>query len=79
MKENKDPYRRGINKAGITSTLDSGVKEKKGKREELKILETHNKQRIKKELLLIRKFLGMSIDELVIHDQRITKIKKHKL
>ena len=59
----------------MAAALDNGVKEKRGKKEELKILETHNKQRIRKELLLIRKFMGMNIDELVIHDERITKVK----
>ena len=53
----KDPYRRGIyhpeNKgiSGIIANqLDRGVKEKRGRREEIKILETRNKQRIEKEV-----------------------------
>ena len=37
--------------------LDKGVKEKKGKREEVKILETHNKLRIKKEVSIDRQYI----------------------
>ena len=78
--EKKDAYRRGINHAGpgitsaVFSKLDKGVKEKRGRREELKILETHNKTRIKKQLLLIRKFLKMDTKKIEVEDERISKL-----
>ena len=78
--EKKDAYRRGINHAGpgitsaVFSKLDKGVKEKRGRREELKILETHNKTRIKKQLLLIRKFLKMDTKKIEVVDERISKL-----
>lgn len=57
----KDEFRRGINRreaSGISgkvyARLDAGTREKKGKREEVKILETHNKLRIKKEVSATR-------------------------
>ena len=53
--------------------LDKGIKETKGKCEEVKILETHNKFRIKKELLLIRKFLKMDVKQIKIIDETTTK------
>lgn len=50
VEQSKDPYRRGVyhpeNKGltGIlTNQLDKGVKEKRGRREEIKLLETGNK------------------------------------
>lgn len=50
VSDTKDPYRRGIyhpeNKgiSGIIANqLDRGVKEKRGRKEEIKILETRNK------------------------------------
>ena len=52
--EKKDAFRRGINHPGpgitsaVFSKLDKGVKEKRGRREEIKILETKNKTRVKK-------------------------------
>lgn len=53
----KDPYRRGIyhpENKGITGVIanqmDRGIKEKRGRKEEIKILETKNKQRIEKEV-----------------------------
>lgn len=78
LSDNKDPYRRGINRAEgdglankVFQVLDRGVKEKKGRCEEVKILETHNKFRVKKELLLIRRFLRMKLDKTInIADQR---------
>mmetsp|Transcript_42683 Transcript_42683/g.65484 ORF Transcript_42683/g.65484 Transcript_42683/m.65484 type:complete len:135 (-) Transcript_42683:3-407(-) len=82
--EEKDPYRRGIHRKepGLTglaySHLDSGSKEKKGKKYEVKILQTKNKLRIKKELLVIRRFLGMSIDKIKVQDERTGKMKYDK-
>jgi hypothetical protein len=52
VEDEKDPYRRGIyhneNKGisgVITNQLDRGVKEKRGRKEEIKILQTGNKMR----------------------------------
>ena len=77
----KEPYRRGIYHRGpgitnkVLSKLDEGVPEKAGRREEVKILETHNRVRVKKQLLLIRKFLKMDLSQIKIHDERGLKIK----
>jgi hypothetical protein len=79
--EKKDPYRRGINHkapgvaSAVFSKLDKGVQEKRGRREELKILETHNKTRIKKQLLLIRKFLKMDVKHIEIVDERTSGLR----
>jgi hypothetical protein len=79
--EKKDPYRRGINHKGpgvvsaVFSKLDKGVQEKRGRREELKILETHNKTRIKKQLLLIRKFLKMDVKHIEVADERTSGLR----
>lgn len=57
VEEQKDPYRRGVYHAEnkgltgiVTNRLDKGVKEKRGRREEVKILETRNKKRIEREV-----------------------------
>jgi len=54
----------------LYARLDKGVREKKGKHEEVKILETHKKTRIQKELYLVRRFLGMDCEKLTIHDEQ---------
>jgi hypothetical protein len=41
----------------------------------IKILETHNSLRIKKELLLIRRFMGMDEENITIKNER-TKMEK---
>ena len=49
------------------------VKQKNGTKTEVKILETKSKRKVQKQLLLIRKFLGMSvsnIDLVKIHNER---------
>uniref|UniRef100_A0A7S3CJT5 Uncharacterized protein n=1 Tax=Strombidium rassoulzadegani TaxID=1082188 RepID=A0A7S3CJT5_9SPIT len=69
----KDAYRRGIyhgdSAKGITqklfSQLDKNAREKRGKRDEVKILETKNRLRVKKQLFLIRKFLGLPLSSSV--------------
>ena len=52
-------------------------KEKQGKKDEVKILDTKSRQRILKELVLIRRFLKMdakSKEALKIHDERTSRI-----
>lgn len=84
IKENKQPYRRGINHnakgilAKVYHALDKGVKEKKGKFEEVKILETHNRLRVRKQLLLIRKFLRMDTKNITVDDERSTYFKDYE-
>lgn len=56
----------------IYHTIDKGIKEKKGKFEEVKILETHNRLRVRKQLLLIRKFLRMSTKDIKVEDETTT-------
>ena len=61
--------------SGIWPTYD--VKEKQGKKDEVKILDTKSRQRILKELILIRRFLNMdatSKESLKIHDERTSRI-----
>ena len=81
VENEKDPYRRGIyhpENKGITgiiaNQIDRGVKEKRGRKEEIKILETRNKQRIEREVLAIRKFLKMDNSTFKIHDQRKSRM-----
>jgi flagellar motility protein MotE (MotC chaperone) len=86
VEDEKDPYRRGVyhpeNKgiSGIlTNQLDRGVKEKRGRKEEIKILETKNKQRLERQVLAIRKFLRMETEKFKIIDQRRSRIMPDKL
>ena len=48
--ELKDAHRRGINRGSILHRIDKDIKEQKGKRQELKILQTKNPQRAKKQV-----------------------------
>ena len=79
--EQKDPFRRGINhpskglRSMVYQHIDKGTKEKRGRREELKILETRNKQRIRKQLLLIKKFLDLDYKTIKIDDERISHLR----
>lgn len=80
-KDNSSAYKRGINrdngdiKSRILSQLDKGVRELKGKQEEVKILETRDKLRVKTQLILIRKFLKMECKDIKIVDERTKKMK----
>lgn len=49
------------------------IKKRKGKKDEIKILETKDRYRIKKQLILIRRFLKMDIqkeDSIKVWDER---------
>lgn len=55
VEDERDPYRRGIYHAEykgisgvITNQMDRGIKEKHGRKEEIKILDTKNKQRVER-------------------------------
>ena len=80
-KKNRDEFRRGINReTGINPTsvltrLDQMVKERKGKRHELRILETKNDVKVRRQLLIIRRFLKMGVENLVIADERSTTLR----
>lgn len=86
VENEKDPYRRGIyhpeNKGlsgVIQNQLDRGIKEKRGRKEEVKILETKNKQRLEKQVLAIRKFLKMDNTNFKIIDQRRSRMVPDKM
>jgi hypothetical protein len=76
-----EAYKRGINKDlpgiknRIYARLDKGVKELKGKQEEVSILETRDRIRVKTQLILIRKFLKLDCKEIGIVDERSRKMK----
>ena len=49
------------------------IKKRKGKKDEIKILETKDRQKIKKQLIMIRRFLKMNIEKeesLKVWDER---------
>jgi len=58
--------------------LDRKTKEKRGRREELKILDSRNRKQITKECILIRKFLRMDCADVKIVDERETRIQADK-
>ena len=51
------------------------MKERKGKRHELKILETKNDVKVRRQLLIIRRFLKMDVQDLTIADERSTTLR----
>ena len=84
-KKGKDEFRRGINRetglnpSSIMTKLDQQIKERRGKRHELKILETRNDIKVRRQLLIIRRFLKMSVEKLEIADERSTMLRYDNL
>ena len=80
-KKNKDEFRRGINRetglkpSSILTKLDQQIRERRGKRHELKILETRNDVKVRRQLLIIRRFLKMSVENLEVVDERSSMLR----
>ena len=68
--QEKDSYRRGTYQSGYLANLDKGIKERIGRRNEVKILETKVKQKARKQMCIIRKFLKMKESDCKIVDER---------
>ena len=61
--------------SAILTKLDKQIKERRGKRHELKILETRNDVKVRRQLLIIRRFLKMSVEKIQIADERSTMLR----
>ena len=68
--EEKEGYRRGTYHSGYLASLDKGIKERIGRRNEVKLLETKVKQKARKSMCIIRKFLKMKESDCKIVDER---------
>ena len=61
--------------SAVLTKLDKQIKERRGKRHELKILETRNDVKVRRQLLIIRRFLKMSVEKIEIADERSTMLR----